>query len=74
MRFANAEAAGGTELAAEGIPDPDARLEFPKPEAGGVPKAEVDELVLTMTECEGRTPKLFVSHSVSLGFIGWGWC
>jgi len=73
LRFANAEAAGGTELAAEGIADPDARLEFPKAEAGGFPKA-VDELVPTMAGCEGRTLKLFVSHSVALGFNGWGWC
>jgi len=74
LRFANAEAAGGTDLAAEGIADPDARLEFPKAEAGGIPKAEVDELVPTMTECEGRASKLSVSHLVALGFNGWGWC
>jgi hypothetical protein len=53
LRFANAEAAGGTDFAAEGIADSDARLEFPKAEAGGIPKAEVDELVPTMAECEG---------------------
>jgi hypothetical protein len=74
LRFANAEAAGGTDLVAEGIADPDARLVFPKAEAGGIPKAEVDELVPSMTECEGRTSKLSVSHSVALGFKGWGWC
>ena len=75
MRFANAEAAGGTDLATEGIADPDARLEFPKAEeAGAIPKAEVDELVPTMTEGEGRTSKLSESHLVALGFNGWGWC
>ena len=43
--------------------------------AGDVPKAEVDdELAPSMAEGEGRTPKLPVSHSVALGFSGWGWC
>jgi hypothetical protein len=72
--FAKAEAAGGTECVAGGMVDPDARLEDPKADVGGIPKAEVDELVPTMTEGEGRTPKLFVSHSVGLGFNGCGWC
>ena len=49
-------------------------LRFAKAEAGGVPKAEVDEPAPTMTEGEGRTPKLSVSHAVGLGFNGWGWC
>jgi hypothetical protein len=84
LRFANAEAAGGTEFGAEecgaawavsdvGIEDD------PKAETGGgagdVPKAEVDdELAPSMTEGEGLTPKVPVSHSVALGFSGWGWC
>ena len=74
MRFANAEAAGGTGGAAEGIADPGAGMEEPKAEVGGVPKAEVDELAPSITEGEGRTPKLFVSHSVARGFKGLGWC
>ena len=49
-------------------------LRFAKAEAGGVPKAEVDEPAPTMTEGEGRRPKLSVSHAVALGFNGWGWC
>lgn len=41
--------------------------------AGDVPKTEVDdELVPSMAEGEGLTPKLLVSHSVALGFSGWG--
>lgn len=74
LRFANAEAVGGTELAVEGTGGPDTGLECPKAEAGGVPKAEVEEPVPTITEGEGRTPKLSVSHAVALGFNGWGWC
>lgn len=74
LRFANAEVAGGMELAVEGTADPDVGLEGPKAVAGGVPKAEVDEPVPTMIEGEGRTPKESVSHSVALGFSGWGWC
>jgi hypothetical protein len=72
--FANAEAVGGTELAVEGTADPDTGLEGPKAEVGGVPETEVDEPEPTMTEGEGRTPKLSVSHSVALGFNGWDWC
>jgi hypothetical protein len=54
LRFANAEAAGGTEfVVAGGMVDPDATLEDPKADVGGIPKAEVDELVPTMTEGEG---------------------
>ena len=72
LRFANADAAGGTtELGADGS----AGKEDLKAEAGGVPKTEVDELDpegASITEGEGRTPKLFVSHSVALGFSGLG--
>lgn len=54
-----------------------AGMEDPKAEtgagAGDVPKTEVDdELAPSMTEGEGLTPKLLVSHSVALGFSGWG--
>ena len=74
LRFANAEAAGGTELAAEGIAVPVSGLGVPKADVGGGPKAEVDGGAPTMTEGEGRTPKVSESHSVALGFNGWGWC
>jgi hypothetical protein len=80
LRFANAEASGGTEAEAEGVAVSGAAgMEDPKAEkgagAGDVPKTEVDdELAPSMTEGEGLTPKLLVSHSVALGFNGWGWC
>jgi hypothetical protein len=73
LRFANAEAGGGTELGAEGGADTEAGIEDPKAEAGEVPKAEVDELAPSITEGEGRTPKLFESHSVALGFSCFAW-
>jgi hypothetical protein len=65
--FANADAIGG---AAAGAEEPNAEVE-------DAPKTEVEELapeVSSMTEGEGRTPKLLVSHSVALGLSGWGWC
>ena len=57
-----------------------AGMEDPKAEtgagAGDFPKTEVDDELAPsiMTEGEGLTPKLLVSHSVALGFSGWGWC
>lgn len=80
LNFANAVASGGTEAGAEGVVVSGAAgTEDPKAEtgagAGDVPKTEVDdELAPSMTEGEGLTPKLLVSHSVALGFSGWGWC
>jgi hypothetical protein len=76
LRFANAEASGGTEAGAGGVAVSGAAgIEDPKAEteggAGDVPKTEVDdELTPSMGEGEGLTPKLFVSHSVALGFRG----
>jgi len=54
-------------------------MEDPKAEtgagAGDVPNTDVDdELAPSITDGEGLTPKLLVSHSVALGFSGWGWC
>jgi hypothetical protein len=85
LRFANAEAAGGMEGGAEGAAVSSVGIEaVPKAEATGagaadddVPNTEVvdDELVApSMTEGEGRTPKVPVSHSVALGFSGLGSC
>jgi hypothetical protein len=80
LRFANTEASRGTEAGAEGAAVSGAAgMGDPKAEtgagAGDVPKTEVDdELAPSMTEGEGLTPKLLVSHSVALGFSGWGWC
>ena len=74
MRFANAEASGATGAGAERVADSEvAGMEDPKAEtgagAGDVQKTEVDdELAPNMTEGEGLTPKLLVSHSVVLGF------
>lgn len=65
--LANADAVGG---AAAGAEEPNAEVDE-------APKTEVEELapeVSNMTEGEGRTPKLLVSHSVALGLSGWGWC
>ena len=68
---------GGTEAGAEGVAVSGAAgMKDPKAEtgAGDVPKTGVDdELAPSMTEGEGLTPKLLVSHSVALGFGGWGW-
>jgi hypothetical protein len=72
--FENAEATGSTELGAEGGADTEAGIEDPNAEAGEVPKAEVDELAPSITEGEGRTPKLFESHSVALGFSCFACC
>ena len=76
LRFANADAAGATEVGAavSGV-----GTEDPKAERGAgtgdVPKAEVDdELAPKMAEGEGLTPNVPVSHSVALGFSGCGWC
>ena len=74
LRFANAEAAGGTELGAEDASGAETGIEEPKAEADDVPKTEVDEVAPCTTEGEGRSLKLFVSHSVALGFSGLGWC
>ena len=84
LRFANAEASGGTGAGADGVvvaASGAAGMGDPKAEtgagagAGDVPKTEVDdELAPSMAEGEGLTPKLLVSHSVALGFSGWGWC
>jgi hypothetical protein len=80
LRFANAEASGATGAGAEGVAESEAAgMEDPKAEtgagAGDVPKTEVDdELAPNMTEGEGLTPKLLVSHSVVFGFNGCGWC
>jgi hypothetical protein len=74
LRFANAEAAGATEFggAVSGVEDPNAETGAG---AGDAPKAEVDDgLAPNMTEGEGLTPKVPVSHSVALGFSGLGWC
>ncbi len=78
--FADAEAAGGTDVESEGVmvSDP-AGIEDPKAEtgagAGDVPKTELnDGLVPSMTDGEGLMPQLFVSHSVVLGFSSWGRC
>ena len=78
LRFANTEPSGGTEAGAESVAVWGAAgMEDPKAETGtgvgDVPKTDVDdELVPSMTEGEGLTPKLLVSHSVALGFSGWG--
>jgi hypothetical protein len=77
LRFANADAAGGTmEFWADGAPEAGAGIEDPKAEAAGcMPKTEVDELdpgAASMTDGDGRNPKLSVSHSVALGFSGLG--
>lgn len=78
LRFANAEASGGTEAGTEGVAlSRAAGMEDPKAEtgagAGNVPKTEVDdELAPSMTEDEGLTSKLL--DSVALGFSSWGWC
>jgi hypothetical protein len=64
--FANADAVGGAAAGAE----------EPKAEVDEAPKTEVEELapeLSNMTDGEGRTPKLLVSHSVALGLSGWGW-
>ena len=67
-----AEAEGVAVSGAAGMEDPKAETGAG---AGDVPKTEVDdELALSMAEGEGLTPKLLVSHSVALGFSGWGWC
>ena len=74
LRFANAEAAGATEVggAVSGVEDPKAETGAGD---GDAPKAEVeDELAPNMTEGEGLAPKVSVSHSVALGFNGLGWC
>jgi hypothetical protein len=71
LRFANAEAAGTTEVggAVSGVEDPKTETGAG---AGDAPKAEVDdELAPNMAEGEGLAPK--VSHSVALGFNGLGW-
>jgi hypothetical protein len=77
LRFANADTAGGTtEFWADGAPDAGAGKEDPKADvAGCMPKTEVDELdpeADSMTDGDGRTPKLSVSHAVALGFSGLG--
>ena len=64
--FANADAVKG---AGAGADEPNAEVD-------DAPKTEVEELapeLFNMTEGEGRTPKLLVSHSVALGLSGWGW-
>lgn len=68
--FANADAVKGAAGAGVGT-------EEPKAEVDDAPKTEFDELVpevSNMTEGEGRTPKLSVSHSVALGFRILDWC
>ncbi len=81
LRFANAEAAAGTEVGAEVVASSDAAAgmeDNPKAETGAgtgdVPKTKVDELASSIADGEGLTPKLLVSHAVALGFSGWGWC
>jgi hypothetical protein len=71
LRFANAEAADpGTEDEADSGPG----MEELNAEAGDTPKTEVDKPAPGMNEDERRTSKLFVGHSVALGFTGLGWC
>jgi hypothetical protein len=62
LRFANAEASGGTEVGAEDVAVSGAGIEDLNAEtgagAGDVPKTRVDdELAPSMTEGEGLTPK-----------------
>ena len=67
LRFANADAAAGAGPGTEG----------PNAEVDDVLKAEVEEFVpeaSNMTDGEGRTPKVLVSHSVALGLSGLDWC
>ncbi len=65
MIFADAEAAGGTDVESEGVMVLDAAgIEDPKAEtgagAGDVPKTELDDdkLVPSMTDGEGLMPKI----------------
>jgi len=74
LSFANAETAGGTGPETEDEADSGPRMEELNAGAGDAPKAEVDEPAPSIKEGEGRTPTLFVSHSVALGFTGLGWC
>jgi hypothetical protein len=64
LRFANADAVEGAGAETEG----------PNAEVDDVPKTELAPEVSNMTEGEGRTPKLLVSHSVALGLSGLDWC
>jgi len=69
LRLANADAPPG---AVEGAAGASAGTEEPNAEADGVPKLAPD--LSSITDGEGRTPKLLVSHSVALGLSGWTWC